>query len=174
MRNNKGISLITLIVTIMVMLILIGVVGTYSLETIMEANEAVAEREFANVRDFVLKQQTDIQTEKFDMNSSKYPELIISPELTFLLCDGRLTSTELGNIADVNTSEIDAKYKYYYFQADSKSFEDSELTNNGITVQDVQNDYIINFYSGTIICVTCEYFKVEGIVKGLGEFLLEE
>ena len=41
-------------------------------------------------------------------------------------------------------------------------------------MQDVKNDYIINFYSGTIICITEENFKVEGLIKGLGEFLAEE
>ena len=37
MNNQRGISLITLVVTIMVMIILIGVVGKYSLENIQEA-----------------------------------------------------------------------------------------------------------------------------------------
>ena len=34
MKNQKGISMITLVVTMVVMLILIGVVGNYSLENI--------------------------------------------------------------------------------------------------------------------------------------------
>lgn len=176
MKNNKGISLITLIVTIMVMLILIGVVGTYSLDTIKKANEASLEREFANVREYVLRHKSSIELGTFDMESSKYPELVMAPELAylFLLGDGKLLQDEVNNIVDVNLADIDAKYKYYFFQADSKCFEDPELSSSNLNVQDVKNDYVINFASGTIICVAEDNFKVEGLIKGLGEFLAEE
>ena len=98
---------------------------------------------------------------------------MLNTELIYLLCDGKLTSTEINNIVDVNSTDIDNKYKYYYFQAEDKVFEKTKFTSGDVTIQDVKNDYIINFYTGTIICISDGSFKVEGLIKGLGEILLE-
>lgn len=170
--KNKGISLISLVVTIVVMLILIGIVGVYSLDTIKESHEAVAERELISVREYVLRQQIRIIDGEFSIDTDKYSNIVLTSELVYLLGSGKLTDTEINNIIEVNSADIDKNYKYYYFQSENKYFEDSEFSNDNLTFQDVKNDYIINFYTGTIICLSDEFFKVDGIVKGLSEITI--
>lgn len=170
--KNKGISLITLIVTIVVMLILIGVVGVYSFDTVNQGNESKDKREFVNVREFVLSKQAKIIAETDDIDT-KYEDLVLNSELAYLVCENKLTDSEINNIVDVNLADIDLKYKYLYFQSEEKLFEDLDFTEGNLTVQDVRNDYIINFYTGTIIALTDNGVNVEGLIKGLGEILSE-
>lgn len=168
MKNQKGISLITLVVTMIVMLILIGVVGTYSLENIEKSNNAISESEFASVRDFTLNMQTKILAEEYEFDTSR---IEMSNELLYILADDSLSSVEMSNIVDVNSSDLDSIYKYHYIPADEKLFEDREFTKGNITIQDVKNDYIINFYTGTVIAFSENSYKVDGLIKGLSEII---
>lgn len=168
MNNQKGISLITLVVTMIVMMILIGVVGNYSLENIKKSNEAVSAAELASVREFTLKMQTKILAEDHKINTDK---IGLPKDLLYLLVGEKLTSTDLNNIVDVNDADIPAECKYYYIPADAKIFEDKEFTKGNITIQDVKNDYIINFYTATVIAIQDNGCKVEGLIKGLGEIV---
>lgn len=169
MKNQKGISLITLVVTMVVMLILIGVVGSYSLENIEKANEAIAESEFSNVRDFVLNMQSKIILD--DDYEFETKDIGMSNELLYLLADDYLSSVELSNIVDVNASNLDSKYKYYYISAEKKLFEDKAFTKGNITIQGVKSDYIVNFYTGTVIAFSESSYKVDGLIKGLSEIV---
>lgn len=169
MNNQKGISLITLVVTMIVMIILIGVVGNYSLENIKKSNDAISAAEFANVREFTLKMQTNILAEDYKLDTRK---ISLSNDLLYLLVGESLSVTDLNNIVDVNSADIPAECKYYYIPAEEKLFEDRKFTDGNITVQDVKNDYIINFYTATIICIQEDTCKVEGLIKGLGEIVL--
>ena len=173
MKKDRGISLITLVVTIIVMIILVGIVGVYSIDTIKNGHKAVAKRELENVRDFVIRQCIRMGSNEFDINLEKYPEIELSSEKIYALSEGKLNNQEISNIISVNSADdLDNKYKYYYLQADKKYFEDEEFSNSDITVRDVKNDYIINFYTGTIICITDGYFDVDGIIKGVDEIKL--
>ncbi|MBQ8299454.1 MAG: type II secretion system protein [Clostridia bacterium] len=169
MNNQKGISLITLVVTMIVMIILIGVVGSYSLENIKKSGDAVSAAEFASVRDFTLKMQTKILAEDHKIDTSK---IGLSNDLLYLLVGESLSNTDLNNIVDVNSSDVPAECKYYYIPADEKLFEDKDFTKGNITVQDVKNDYIINFYTATVICIQNDSCKVDGLIKGLSEIVL--
>ena len=174
MNNQRGISLITLVVTIMVMIILIGVVGKYSLENIQEATNAVMDSEFANVRDFALNVQNQMLVGDFDIDLNSYPDMVLSNELLYIIAKDKLQNIEINNIVDVNSADINDNYKYYYFQADSTDyFETRTFSKDNIRVQDVKYDYIINFYTGTVIGVYDEIVKVEGLIKGLGEIVAE-
>lgn len=168
MKNQKGISLITLVVTMVVMLILIGVVGTYSLENIEKSNEAISETEFASVRDFTLNMQAKILLEEYKFDTS---DIEMTNELLYILADDYLSAVELSNIVDVNSSDLPAVCKYYYIPSDRKIFEDKEFTKGNITIQDVKNDYIINFYTGTVIGFAENSYKVDGLIKGLSELI---
>ena len=168
MKNQKGISLITLVVTMVVMLILIGVVGQYSLENIEKSNTAVSESEFANVRDFTLNMQTKILLEDYEFDTT---QIHMTNELLYILAEEYLSSLELSNIVDVNSSDLPAQCKYYYISADKKMFEDKDFTKGNITIQDVKNDYIVNFYTGTIIAFSENSYKVDGMIKGLAEII---
>lgn len=168
MKNQNGISMITLVVTMVVMLILIGIVGNYSLENINKSNEAVSEAEFASVRDFALNMQTKILLEDYKFDTS---EIQLTNELLYLLAEEELSTVELNNIVDVNSSNLPAECKYYFFSCDKKLFEDLDFTEGNITIQDVKNDYIINFYTGTVIAFGESGCKVDGLIKGLSEVL---
>ena len=166
MRSQNGISLITLVVTMVVMMILVGIVGKYSLENIEKSNKAISESEFANVRDFTLNMQTKILAEEYEFDTN---QIELSNELLYLLADECLSSVELSNIVDVNSSDLPASCKYYYISADKEMFEDKNFTKGNINIQDVKNDYIINFYTGTIIAFSENSYKVDGLIKGLSE-----
>lgn len=166
MKSQKGISLITLVVTMVVMLILIGVVGNYSLENIEKSNSAVSESEFANVRDFTLNMQTKILVDEYEFDTT---QIEMSSDLLYLLADEYLSNVELSNIVDVNSSDLPAVCKYYYIPANKKMFEDRTFTKGNINIQDVKNDYIINFYTGTVIGFSENSYKVDGLIKGLSE-----
>ena len=168
MRTQKGISLITLIVTMVVMMILIGVVGKYSLENIQKSNDAISESEFANVRDFTLNMQTKILAEEYEFDTT---QIEMSNELLYILADEYLSNVEISNIIEVNSSDLPAKCKYYYISPDKKIFEDKEFTEGNINIQDVKNDYIINFYTGTVIAFSENSYKVDGLIKGLSEII---
>ena len=169
MKNQKGISMITLVVTMVVMLILIGVVGKYSLENINKSNKAVSEAEFASVRDFTLNMQMKMLLEDdyvFDGS-----DLQLTSELLYLLAEDELSTVEMNNIIDVNSSDLPDECKYYFISSDKKMFEDLEFTKGNITIQDVKNDYIINFYTATVIAFGETGCKVDGLIKGLSEIL---
>lgn len=173
MKNDKGVSLIMLAVTIVVMMILIGVVGVNSFDTINKGHSAAAEREFTSVREYVVKQQIRVETGEFSIDKIKYPDVILTPDLANLLLGGFLTETEINSISDVNdeANHVDDEYLYYYLQADNKYFEDRQFMKGSTTIQDVKNDYIVNFGIGTVICVTEGDQKVEGLVKNLEEII---
>lgn len=168
MKDQRGISLITLVVTMIVMLILIGVVGKYSLENIEKSNNAISESEFANVRDFTINMQTKILTEDYEFDAS---QIGMTNELLYILAQDYLSSLELSNIVDVNSSDLPSQYKYYYIPAEKKMFEDKSFTKGNITIQDVKNDYIVNFYTGTIIAFSESSYKVDGLIKSLAEIV---
>ena len=174
MNNKSGISLITLVVTIMVMLILIGIVGKYSLENIQEATNAVMQSEFSNIRDFTLNIQNQMLIGEFEIELNKYPDIVLSNELLYIIAKDKLQNIEINNIVDVNSADIDDDYKYYFFQAESTDyFETRTFSKDNIRVQDVKYDYIINFYTGTVIALYDDTVKVEGLIKGLGEIVAE-
>lgn len=172
-KNQNGISLITLIVVVVVMIILVGVVGMYSLENILKSKEANSEVEFSSVREFTLNMNSRIILEDYKFNTN---DIELPNDLLTLLIGDRLTNTDINNIVDVNSADLPDVCKYYYISSTSKKFEDRNFTEGNIQIQDVKEDYIINFYTGTIIQIGENSFKVEGLIKGLAEVvvMLEE
>ncbi len=168
MKNQKGISMITLVVTMVVMLILIGVVGNYSLENINKGNQAVSDAEFASVRDFTLNMQMRILLEDYKFDTT---EIQLTNELLYLLAEDELSTVEINNIIDVNSSNVSDECKYYFISSDKKMFEDLDFTEGNITIQDVKNDYVINFFTGTVISFGETGCKVDGLIKGLSEIV---
>ncbi len=174
MKSNRGISLITLVVTIMVMLILIGVVGKYSLENIQKATDAVMENEFASIRNFTMNVQNQMYVGEFNIELNNYSDIVLGNELLHIIANGKLQPSEINNISDVNSADIDDNYKYYFFQAESMDyFETTTFSKGNVVIPDVKYDYIINFYTGTIIGLYEEGAKVDGLIKGLGEIVAE-
>lgn len=173
MKNNQGISLITLIITIVVMLILIGVVGKNSIESIEESRNAVSSKEISDVNSYVLSLQGKIIAGDFNINLVDYPEIILNADLVYTLAYDKLTNIEINNILDVNNSTLSDNYKYYYFPASKRLFESDKFSQGGMTLQDIKGDYIINFYTGTVILLTEDNAQVTGLIKGLEEISAE-
>ena len=167
MKNNKGVSLITLVVTIMVMLILLVVVGKYSFDNIVEANKAVDIREVADVREFVLDRQIRINDDDVIELLSNYSTLVLTAEDTHKFLDGKISDDDIASIIEVNTSDLESRYKYFYLPKSGKYFDDYEFSANGIKIKDVKNDYIVNFYTGTVINLSKDNFMMDGMIKGL-------
>lgn len=167
MKRESGVSLITLIVTIMVMFILIIVVGKYTLDNVKEANRAAELKEIAQVREYVIDKQANLDTDEVSQVLASHEDLVITAELLNTVANGKLSDSEVNAINDVNAAGLLPKYKYFYFPKSGKYFEDVEFSAGGLTVKDVKNDYIVNFYTATVICLSDENFKVDGIVKGL-------
>lgn len=173
MKKQSGVSLITLIVTMMIMLILVGIVGKFSLDNIKKANESKRAREFAGIRDFVVTMQLQIDNEDFENVLKSNDDLVLDGSLAHIVADGKLLDSELNAMLDVNAADIDAKYKYFYLPATGKYFSDPNFAIGGMTVSDVESDYIVNFYTGTVISLANDYPKIDGVIKGLDEILLE-
>lgn len=166
MKKQDGISLIMLVIIMIVMVILIGIVGTYSLENINKSKNAVSKMEFSNVRDFALKVKTKIEMDDYEYDTH---DLVLANDLLYAMVDDKLTRTQQNDIVEVNGADIPSECKYLYIPASEKLFEDMKFTEDNITIQDVKNDYIINFYTGTIICVLENSCEVDGLIKGIGE-----
>ncbi|MBQ9280319.1 MAG: type II secretion system protein [Clostridia bacterium] len=173
MKRSNGVSLITLIVTIMVMFILIIVVGKYTIDNVREANRASELREVAQVREFVIDRQARLDTDEIASILSSHSSLLLTTAQADTVAKGKLTDSEISEIMNVNSADMHAKYKYFYLPKSGNYFEDSEFAAGGITVKDVKNDYIVNFFTGTIICLSDENFTVDGVIKGLTQIQSE-
>lgn len=167
MKNDKGVSLITLIVTILVMLILLVVVAKYSFDNIVEANKAVDIREVADVREFVLDRQIRINDDDVKELLSNYSSLVLTDADAHKLLDDKLSDEDIASIIEVNASDLESRYKYFYLPKSGKYFDDYDFSANGIKVKDVKNDYIVNFYTGTVINLSKDNFMMDGMVKDL-------
>ena len=167
MKNEKGVSLITLVVTILVMLILLVVVAKYSFDNIVEANKAVAVREVANVREFVLDKQIRINDDDVIELLSNFSSLVLTDADAHKFLDDKISEEDIANIIEVNASSLEARYKYFYLPKSGKYFEDYEFSADGIKVKDVKNDYIVNFYTGIVINLSKDNFMMDGMIKDL-------
>lgn len=173
-KNNKGITLLTLVVTIVIMVIMIGIVGYYTTTSIKNSYTATDKKELYNIIEYVSTQKTKILAYEVDINDllKSSGDLVISLENIEKNASG-LNKSVIDTIVEVNVSDLDDNYKYLYVTAEKLN--NLKLSESGITVNDVKNDYIINFYTGTIIGLYDSGKKVEisGNVKGLNDIINE-
>ena len=149
-NNNKGVTILTLVITIVVMIIMVSIVGEYTTTSIKNSYTATEKKELSSIVEYVSTQKTKILAYEVDINDllNNSDNLVISLEELEKNAPG-LGISKINTIVEVNVSELEDNYKYLYLTA--QKINDLKVSESGIKVSDVKNDYIINFYTGTII-----------------------
>lgn len=166
MKKENGVTIMTLVITIIIMVIMVSVAGFYSVDSINNSYKANAKKELADVVEYTSILKTELLLEKFELEN----ETVISHEELYKLED-KLLESQINKILEVNLSTLDANYKYHYLTP--KMLEDKVFSGGKINVKDVNNNYIINFYTGTVIGIYDSSCEVSGIVKGLNDIWVE-
>ena len=176
-KNNKGVTMMTLVITIVVMVIIISVSGYYSIESIENSYTAREKKELSDVVEYVSVKKAKLLIDELDVTEDFSDESGVVPvvgiEELYVLASG-LTGTELNRIIEVNTSDyLTDNYKYLYITAEQLNSQ--SIANDNIVVKDAKNNYIINFFTGTVIGLYDSGKRVEisGIVKGLNDIINE-
>lgn len=175
-KNNKGVTLMTLVITIVTMVILISIVGYFSIESINNSHISNEKKEMADVLEYVLVRKAKLLNKEFDLKE-KYGDVsgdivntpIVTEELLGLVARN-LNETWKNNIIEVNQNNVfPDEYKYIYITADKLNNE--ALSKEYTVIRDVKNNYIINFYTGTVIGLydNGERIEASGIIKGIAE-----
>lgn len=166
LKNEKGVTIMSLVVTIIVMVILLSVAGYYSIDSIKNSHIANEEKELAEVAEYVGVLKTYLLVEEFSLSDAT----VVNQELLDTYNDV-LSGTQINKILEVNLSTLDASYKYHYINAEKLA--DKSFSGGRINVKDAKNNYIINFYTGTIIGLYDSRTDISGNVKGLTDIVLE-
>ena len=166
MKNEKGITMMNLVVTIIVMVILISVAGFYSIDSIKNSYIANEKKELADVIEYVATLKTQLLIDEFSLSD----DTVISQTLLDKY-ENILTANQINKILEVNISTLNANYKYHYI--DSEKLADKAFSGGKVNVKDAKNNYIINFYTGTIIALYDSKSEISGSVKGLTDILLD-
>lgn len=165
-KRENGITIMNLVITIIVMIILISVAGYYSIDSIKNSYISNQKKEMADVVEYTSVLKANLLMDEFVLTD----ETVVTEEMLHLLEDF-LSSTQINHIIEVNISTLSPKYKYHYVTA--KNLGDKEFSGSEINVKDAKYDYIINFYTGTVIAIYDSSCEVSGIVKGLADVLTE-
>ena len=173
LKNNKGVTLMSLIVTIVAMVILISVVGYFSLDSVKNSYIANEKKEMADVLDYVSIKRARLLVQEFNVEE-KFENIqnkVVTSEALYLIASG-LTENDFNRIIEVNTaSGLENNHKYLYIT--SEDLNNDSVRKDEIVIKDAKNNYIINFYTGTIIGLydNGERIEISGSVKGLSEIL---
>lgn len=150
---NKGISLISLIITIIVIIILASITIFNSLSTIDQAQVVKLEKEFNDVCDFVRTISTQVEAGMLELNLSG-DTLATAEHLQDIYVDSpetEFTAEEQNNIHSLNQSGRNPKYGYHYITGKQIENGIPGLESISSNLEDVKNNYIINFYYGTVV-----------------------
>ena len=146
MINNKGVSMVSLIVTIVLIIILASVSSLYLSSVMEDVQYKDAVEEMKNVENVVEYAKTQILINEFMPNQLW---LIKDAELDSKF--GKLlTSEEIEHIKQVNNSaDIKAPYKYYLM---NQTRFDSEFGND-YNVSDLRpaREYLVNYMDTTVV-----------------------
>ncbi|MCR5422974.1 MAG: hypothetical protein K6E74_04980 [Bacilli bacterium] len=167
MKNTKsGVTLINLVVMIIIMIVLISITGYYSLENVKNGYYARQKKEFANVVDYVSILRAKLLIGEFDV-----PLLEPISDEALMTLASFLSPNVLTAIIDVNSSDmIEKQYKYFYITP--VQLADKKYSDGNINVKEAKYNYIVNFYTGTVIALyEDEDYEIFGIVKGLPAIL---
>lgn len=168
---NKGVSLISLVITVVVIIILAAVTVYNSLDTIDDANVAKMKKEYNDVCAYVTNVSAHANADMIDIEISNDMLASESQIASFYLSDSNteLTEADTDKIhatnEEIRENSKDAKYGYYYVTG-------NQIENGipGIEISSeldgVTNNYIINFYYGVVIAkVSPTENVVTGVIK---------
>ncbi len=142
--DNKGFSLITLIVTIIIIILLSAIGGFYTHDTLDKAERMDVEEEMRNIEELVSIQKAKILAGQYEI-----PETYIATDSEIDEKYGELLGTDdIEEIKKVNNdSNISPNKKYHLM--DGEAFE--AVFNDGVSVRYVKREYLVNFEKKVII-----------------------
>ena len=146
MKNNKGVSLTALVITIIIMVILAAISAPMLSSIIDDSLEQDARVELKNVQAVVENAKALILSDQFSPN----PKYIISYEDLYTKFGTVLTTAELDHIKAINESPTQkAPYKYYLMDRDA--FEDEFSTEYNVRGVRENRKYLINYMDTLVI-----------------------
>ncbi len=156
--DNKGISIITLVITIIVIIILAGIGGYYSFEAIQQATQKDVKEEMRNVEEIVGAAKVKGLAGDFTPNSAF---LITNSELDDMFA-GALTDEQIQIVKNINADNSVSPLKKYYLLNQSRI--DSEFgDSDNITISGVKRTYLVS-YEDRIVMI-----NVNGEILSSGE-----
>lgn len=172
---NKGVSLISLIVTIIVIIILASIAMFSATGSIEQSYDVKKQAEFEDVCTFVISVSSRAEAGLLDLNLTDATVATVSQLNSVYSPSGELTAEEQNKIASVNESSKKSKYKYHYItgsQLENASIPGLEdlIDDKNITFpKQASNDYIINFQNGVVISkIAANKTLVHGKILGGG------
>lgn len=146
MRNNKGISMVTLIITIVVILILVAITGYFSDKAIDDASKKNTKEEMKNVEEVISIAKAKGMNGEFVPNE----EFIVKEEELETLFGGLLSEAQIEEIISINLNpSINPLKKYYLLDQDGF---DAEFRENGIvTVSGLKKEYLVSYEDRIIL-----------------------
>lgn len=169
---KKGVSLISLIITIVVIIILASITIFSSLDTVEQSQQLKKETEFEEVTTFVRSISTKAEGGLITLNLTNDTVATVS-QLSSFYSEGdetELSSEEIQRIEAINASSQNNKYKYHYIRGSQiengiiPGLENINSSNYGVNFpKKVENDYLINFYYGVVVA---KVSQVKTLVRG--------
>lgn len=154
---NKGVSLISLIVTIIVIIILASIAMYSATGSIEQSYDVKKQSEFEDVCTFVINVSSRAEAGLLDLNLTDDTVATVAQLNSVYSQDGELTAEEQNKIASINSSNKKNYLKYHYItgsqleNANIPGLEDLVDDKNITFPKQAANDYIINFYNGVVI-----------------------
>lgn len=150
---KKGVSLISLIITIVAIIILASITIFSSLSTVGEAQNVKMEKEFNDVCDFVRSISTKAEAGIIELNLSGDTLATEAQLATFYVdsSESEFTAEEQQKIFSINESVRNPNYGYHYITGNQIENGIPGIEDVTPTLDGVVNNYIINFYYGTVV-----------------------
>lgn len=151
-NNEKGITLLALVITIIILIILSSIAVNVGKNRITESRENTMLSELAMVQHAILQRKT-----KADLTNEEYPgETITEANINL-----EKTIEEINNSRDLGEEEINRKDSndshYYFLSTENGGLEELGITNS-------EDAYIVNYETGEVINYTT---KLTGTGKPL-------
>ena len=179
---KKGISLISLIITIIVMIILASITIFSSFNTVGESQDLKKKTEFNDVSTFVQEIGAKASAGLINLDLIEVASSTDSTKIHIATTDEiseLVPAEDQMNVSSANTSDRSANRKYYYVtgkEIQSGSILGVTIDSEGNSINDieksftipkkVENNYIINFYYGTVATkISDDITLIHGQVK---------
>lgn len=146
MKNNKAVSMISLVITIILMIILASISGYYLSTTIDDAQYKDARESLRNVESVVEYGKTQILMDEFTPNEEK----LISDADLDLKFGTVLSNEEISHIKAINADDTKKPGEKYYLM---KQIDFDEEFGNDYNVSDLRknSEYLVNYMDTTVI-----------------------
>lgn len=144
--NNKGINMITLIITIIIIIILASITVYHSVKTTEDATRKNTMEEMKNVEEVINVAKAKGMNGEFTPNEA----FLIEDDELDSKYKGVLTSEQIENIKKVNKdANVDPLRKYYLL---NQAGFDAEFRDSGnVSVSGLKKEYLVSYFDRVII-----------------------